>query len=41
MEIGRAARTKGLQSREKLGKAYGNLLNATRPGLGVTLHITE
>jgi IS5 family transposase len=34
MEIGRAARAKGPQSREKLEKAYGNLLNATSRVVG-------
>lgn len=34
MDIGRAARAKGPQSREKLEKAYGNLLNATSRVVG-------
>jgi IS5 family transposase len=34
MDIGRAARAKGPQSREKLEKAYGNLLNAASRVVG-------
>jgi len=39
MEIGRAARAKGAQGKEKLRKAYANLLNSTSRATGVSAQV--